>query len=320
MSADLIEAPPEKPPVAPPARPVIRVPRRLRSHRPRLAPRQPFTAAGRIAAWVALAVSVVAVWTVVYALVLSSLQQHRSNAVLYDDLRENLSAATTPIGGVIRPGTPIALINVPELGLRNSVVVEGTSADELKLGPGHRRDTPLPGQPGVSVIFGRSVTYGAPFAQASKLKAGDQITVTTGQGKFSYRVSDVRGAGDPLPPRLPVGGSRVILESSVTAGWQQGFTPARTVYVDATLVGKTQPAPSGRLGSIPKSEREMRGDPSVLIALVFWLQALVLVAVALVWGRERWGAWQSWIVGVPLLTAVAWGTSSTALALLPNLV
>jgi sortase A len=285
-----------------------------------LAPREPLSPTARTAYWVALALSAVAVWTVLYALVFSSLQQHRANSVLYDDLRQNLSAATTPIGGVITPGTPIALLDAPRLGLRNSVVVEGTATGQLRLGPGHRRDTPLPGQPGVSVLYGRSMTYGAPFAHVSDLKTGDALTFTTGQGQFSYRVTGVRGAGDPLPARLPTGGSRVILESSILGGWSQGFAPAKTVYVDAILVGKTQPAPSGRLASIPKAEREMQGDPSVLISLIFWLQALVIVAVALVWGRERWGGRQTWIVGVPLLVAVAWGTSNTAMGLLPNLV
>ena len=35
--------------------------------------------------------------------------------------------------------------------------MEGTSSGTLMSGPGHRRDTPFPGQAGVSVIVGRPV-------------------------------------------------------------------------------------------------------------------------------------------------------------------
>jgi len=47
----------------------------------------------------------------------------------------------------------------------SQVVVGGTSAGDLESAPGHRRDTALPGQVGVSLIYGRAVTFGAPFGQ-----------------------------------------------------------------------------------------------------------------------------------------------------------
>ena len=49
------------------------------------------------------------------------------------------------------------------------VVVEGTTPGEPDAGPGHLRDTPLPGQAGVSVVFGRRATFGAPFASLPQL-------------------------------------------------------------------------------------------------------------------------------------------------------
>ena len=54
------------------------------------------------------------------------------------------------------------MLDIPAIGIANMVVVEGTSPENLTLGPGHLRDTPLPGQAGISVVFGRRATFGAP--------------------------------------------------------------------------------------------------------------------------------------------------------------
>jgi len=50
----------------------------------------------------------------------------------------------------------VALLSIPAIGISAMVVVEGTTPENLTLGPGHLRDTPLPGQAGISVIFGSS--------------------------------------------------------------------------------------------------------------------------------------------------------------------
>ena len=38
-------------------------------------------------------------------------------------------------------------MQIPAIGLHDVVIVEGTDSGDLRDGPGHRRDTPLPGQP-----------------------------------------------------------------------------------------------------------------------------------------------------------------------------
>jgi sortase A len=269
-----------------------------------------------VVVWVMLSISFLSGWFVTYAIVVSGLQEHRTNAVLYAQLRERLSGATAPLGGVIARGTPVALLQAPQIGLANAVIVEGSSAADLRNGPGHRRDSPLPGQPGVSQIYGRSMTYGAPFAHISRLQKGEKLTLTTGQGSFSYIVDKVRRVGEPLPTPLPAGGSRLLLETSVGAT----FGSHETLFVDATLHGTATPAPSPRLSAVPQSETAMAGDTNVLVPLIFWLQALALIAVGVVWLRARWGTWQTWLIGLPLLFAVLWGASNNVLMLLPNLV
>jgi sortase A len=39
-----------------------------------------------------------------------------------------------------------------------------------------------------------------------------------------------------------------------------------------------------------------------------------------VWARARWGTGQAWLIGLPLMLAVLWGSSGNVLMLLPNLV
>ena len=55
-----------------------------------------------------------------------------------------------------------ARISVPSLDLE-AVVFEGVSSATLAKGPGHMPGTPIPGQPGNSVISGHRTTYGRPF-------------------------------------------------------------------------------------------------------------------------------------------------------------
>jgi sortase A len=301
---------------------VTRFPKRVwrsvrRRRSARRAPLPPWTV---VLCWVLLAISALSLWCVAYAYLFSGLQEHRANAVLYASLRENLSKQTTPIGGVIAAGTPVALIQSEQLGSPNLVVVEGTSSGELQVGPGHKRDTPLPGQPGVSVLFGRSATHGAPFRHIDRLSTGEAITVTTGQGSFTYLVDRVRYNGDPLPPPLADGGSRILLETAVGSGWSGQFAPDRTVFVDATLSGTPQAAPPGRPLSVPKFETAMKSDTSQLVVLVFWLQLLLLISLALVWAKVRWGRWQTWLVGVPLVVAALWSVTSNVMLFIPNLV
>ncbi|MFD1273890.1 sortase domain-bontaining protein [Streptomyces kaempferi] len=75
-------------------------------------------------------------------------------------------AQTDQQGDLLAPGTPVALIDIPAAHL-HQVVLEGTDSGVLTDGPGHRRDTPLPGQSGTSVLMGRAAAYGGPSAAST---------------------------------------------------------------------------------------------------------------------------------------------------------
>jgi sortase A len=265
-------------------------------------------------------VSLVAIWLLAYAIGLSGIQERSAQHRMYATIRQSLAEETAPFGGAIKPGTPIAVLSAPEAGLTRTVVVEGTTSGVLRDGPGHQQNTALPGQAGVSVVMGRSVTFGGPFRHVASMHVGDPITVTTGQGVFHYTVTDVRGNGDPLPPTLRATASRLTLVTSRGSGWRSGWAPGSPVFVDATMQGHVQAAPSGRPTTIAAAASEMHSDTGGLVSLVLWLQALLIVAVAVVWARARWGLWQAWAAGAPLVLAVVWIVSSETLRLLPNLV
>ncbi len=303
----------ERPPVGAPAARALTTPIEL-------------SAALAVARWMLVALSGLSLWLVAYALVFSGVQEHRAQHALFAQFREKLAGpqgARIGIDQKGRPipiGEPVVLLNSAAAHLTNVVVVEGTASKELRDGPGHLRYTPLPGQAGASTIFGRSVTFGAPFARIADLKSGDTISAVTGQGRFRYEVRDVRRAGDPLPPPLPAGGSQLTLVTSEGNGWRTGWAPTRTVYVDAVLVSpKTAAAVGGHVAAVTDQENAMRADTSGLVPTIFWLQGLFLAALAIVWAWRRWGVWQTWIAGFAVVLALLWGATSSAAVLLPNL-
>jgi sortase A len=271
--------------------------------------------------WVFAGVAGLALWFLVHALTLTAIEAHGSQSRLYAQFREKHADGTLPQGGRIEAGSPVALVDLGVDGLRRLVVVEGTSASQLTIGPGHLSNTPLPGQAGTAVLFGRSVTYGAPFRGIAKLHAGDTIKITTGQGYFAYRVDRIRRPGELLPPPFTPDTSRIILVTSEATGWRRGWAPQHMVFVDASLShGTVQTAPGNRPTAVPRSALPMNGDVGALLWVVVWLAALLIVSTSLAWAWLRWGRRQTWIVGAPLALAVLWGASDAAIRLLPNLV
>ncbi|HSJ91900.1 MAG TPA: sortase [Ilumatobacter sp.] len=93
---------------------------------------------------------------------------------------------------VIDRGDVIARLQIPKID-QDLYVVAGVTLDDLKDGPGHYDDTPLPGQLGNAAIAGHRTTYGAPFFDVDQLTAGDQLIVTMITGdRFVYEVTGVQ--------------------------------------------------------------------------------------------------------------------------------
>lgn len=258
---------------------------------------------------------------VAYVLLVGPIVHARAQSLAYAQLREDLATGVAPLGQVrdnalLAPGTPIALLELPGSGVRE-VVREGTTAGVLTGGPGHRRDTVLPGQAGTSVLFGRSDAYGGPFGDIAELPVGRVISVTTGQGRHDYKVTAVRQAGDPVAAPLPPLAGRLTLVTATGAP----FLPSGTVRVEAELVSPVQPSAKRvvNAAALTQAERPLEGDPSTLFGVVLWSQALLLAACGLVCARLRWGLRQAWLVGVPVVAALFAALAHAVAQLLPNL-
>lgn len=271
------------------------------------------------ALWFMTALAVLATWFLLYAFVLSGFQEHAAQDALYAKFRNELALGVAPLGGRIAPGAPVALLHAPQAGI-DDVVVYGTTSGLLEKGPGLRADTPLPGQAGNSIIYGRGTMFGGPFRHLNALRPGDVLEVTTGQGSFAYKVLDVHYSGGPLPSHLAAAPNRLTLTTTVGGGWRSLGSPSGFLYVDAGLVGSPVATPPGMPTAIPGSERPMHGDSTALIPLIFWLQALVLAVLGVIWVRSRWSRWMTWLVAAPALLCLVWVISEVSFQLLPNLI
>ncbi|MFD3493373.1 sortase [Streptomyces sp. NPDC058690] len=254
--------------------------------------------------------------------VVGHLQHARDQQTAYDELRRQLALGTAPVGQrdfegkLLEPGAPVALLRIPALGMKE-VVAEGTTSDLLMAGPGHRRDTPLPGQAGTVVVMGRQWAYGSPFNNLHVLPVGTRLELTSGQGKAVYEVTGIRRAGDELPAALGQGQGRLTLITATGAP----YTPNGVLRVDAKLITPVQPNPPRdlRAGWITPSEQALGTDDDAWLAVFLWSQGLLLASLIAVIAYRVWGRWQTWICAGPVLVALGLADSRAITALLPNL-
>ncbi|MDQ7911131.1 class E sortase [Phytohabitans sp. ZYX-F-186] len=285
---------------------------------------EPAPSALRVASTMLLLLSFVVLIFATYIGAFSSLHHARAQYTSYANFRKELAQATAPVGPtrpddpskLLAQGTAVAVLSIPRIDLRE-VVFEGTTGSILQNGPGHLRNTPMPGQSGVSVIMGRATTYGGPFGQLSTLNPGDTFTVTTGQGVSTFRVLGVRRGGDPFPPPVAAGGGRLTL----TTADGSPLLPSGVLRVDADLTSPALPTPPMPLTrrDLSTAELALGTDQFAWMQLVLWGQALVAAAVLLAVARLHWGRWQVWTVSVPVLVFFCVGTADQIARLLPNL-
>ena len=265
-------------------------------------------------------VGIVVLYFVIFAFGLSAVQEHRNQKQLYRTMRGlvNPASQVAPwIGGKIPTGSPVALITASAAGMKDLVVVEGSSSDQMRDGPGHLSDSPLPGQVGDSIVIGRSTTTGAPFGSVPSLRQGDKLTVITGQGTFHFRVEDTRTAGSKLP-KIPPSGSLLTLVTSTGSGALGSLLDGHLLYVDAALKGQAVETPKGRPTSVSPAQIQGHGDLGALGPVLLWMVLAAASLLGSVWLISRWGWRRAWLVIAPVVFAVGWGLSDELLRLVPN--
>src|SRR5262249_55436232 len=122
----------------------------------------------------------------------TGLVEARAQRILLAQFRGSMASGLAYAQASAPPvGAPVAYLQIPTIQAAD-VVIEGTAPDLLKAGPGHVRNTPLPGFAGNAVIIGRRTTYGGPFRNLDNLQPGDEIDVSMGLGGFRYFVERVK--------------------------------------------------------------------------------------------------------------------------------
>lgn len=83
-----------------------------------------------------------------------------------------------------KPGKPLARLSIKRIGL-DAIVVEGTDKVSLRRGPGHLRETGIPGE-------SRNCAFAAHrdgwFLRLPEVRRGDVVSVETQQGRYLYTV------------------------------------------------------------------------------------------------------------------------------------
>ncbi len=154
-------------------------------------------------------------------------------------------------------GDVVGQLVIPSIDV-DFFVVSGVGVEELRLGPGHFTDTPLPGQLGNSAIAGHRTTYGQPFHDLDQLAAGDDIVIATAFGTYTYEVRDLKvveptdyGVVSTTDPNIATltlttchpkwsAAQRLIVSAELNELESDRVLPTETVTEEST----TAPAPS----------------------------------------------------------------------------
>lgn len=127
-------------------------------------------------------------------------------------------------------------VSIPKINL-DLVVVEGTNHRALRLGPGHLKDTPLPGEVGNSVISAHRDTF---FRHIYELAKGDEIQVRRDGHTYIFQVMGKRIVDpDDLSVIRNTDDARLTLITCYPT-YYIGPAPQRLI-VTAKLVDENQP-------------------------------------------------------------------------------
>src|SRR5579859_2004442 len=237
-------------------------------------------------------------------------------------------------------GTAVAHLVIPKIGV-DKFVVDNITLAELRKGPGHYPQTPMPGEPGNAAIAGHRTTYGAPFYRLNELQTGDDIFVSTKAGRFHYTViqSSVVAPTDvavlnPTPdnrltlttcnPRFSASTRLVVVGRLVDTPAPVPVpvpvpapTPAAAAAQPATARGNgpapAEPAPSKAPLNLGAGD-STAWPPTLLFGA---LSLLGWIGVRL-WGARRRGwRWVPFAVGIPVCLVPLWFGFENLIRLLP---
>jgi sortase A len=208
-------------------------------------------------------------------------------------------------------GEAIARIRIAKIGV-DTIVVNGVTRDDLRKGPGHYPNTPLPGQEGNSAIAGHRTTYGAPFGDLDQLAPDDLIEIRTLQGSFRYLVTEQFvvvpseiSVIDPTPkdPDDPSAGSAATLTLTTC---NPKYSASQRLIIKAALEQDqvALPAPKNVISS-RITEEGLSGEKGSKLPTL--LSGLIVLLIGALWWLlfHRHPRWTTWIIGaIPFALAL----------------
>ena len=210
-------------------------------------------------------------------------------------------------------GTPVAVLEIPALH-QTDAVVQGTDAQDLRLGPGHMPTTALPGQPGNAVIAGRRATFGAPFSAIGSLKKGQLIIVVDGYGTYHYKVKRVVYAeGGRHDVVTETAANRLTLVTAASGFFQRGRLAVIAQLEGKPLADTTQPH-----FHVAPAELGLAGNPASGLLAIFWCLVFFALLSAAAWLVRRWKQpVVVYVLAVPVLLLVALFACESIIGFLP---
>jgi sortase A len=264
---------------------------------------------------------------VAYLLWGTGIQESRSQRHLTRDFERRLDAATPPSsvpgsgsGGTTTTTEPplppptgesVAILEIPKIGVRKAVV-QGVRVKDLKKGPGHYPDTPMPGQDGNAAIAGHRTTYGAPFYRLNELDPGDTIKVRTLQGEFEYEVESTTVV---QPTDLDVLDQTDDARLTLTT-CEPRFSARRRLVVTALLRDEPAPTPTTTTTAPPtttpgqqvttttteapqENALDLGGDSRAWPPTILYGLLCTIIGVGAWLVRRRWRAW-AYLIAAPI--------------------
>lgn len=199
---------------------------------------------------------------------------------------------TTTVPAVAPPtGDGIGLIHIPKIGV-DRAIVEGVGVPDLRKGPGHYPDSPMPGQIGNAAIAGHRTTYGAPFNRIDELAPGDDITIVTVAGTFHYSVT---GQLIVTPKQTEVLDPTPDATLTLTT-CNPKYSARERLVVKARLDVAKSPKPAAPVVPVHKvsTVSDLSGNKESRVPVIWW--GLIVAALGAGWWwlfrkRSRWYVW-----------------------------
>lgn len=219
---------------------------------------------------------------------------------------------------VLNEGDVIGRINMPTLGVDSWIVV-GSKLKYLEKGPGVFPNSAMPGHLGNFAVAGHRTSYGAPFGDIDRLAKGDEFTVTSQEGSFTYTVTGSEIVDPTEVSVLKTADPTRAVATLITC--HPKWTSSQRLVVHAELTSQQTPITTPAVVVVSRPDTTTVEDVTP-----GWFHDTSRVWPTIAWSAALIAIWSvgSWQVrrhrrqrGTPTSRAAAmWDTAGTAAAVL----